>query len=110
RCRLFPSHAPSTTRISTRSLPDALPISKAYGGTLGFGGATLPVAAGGAQLQDSALGGKNRIGIIGTSDSATPGGNPSTLVFQNRSEEHTSELQSPDHLVCRLLLDKKKIR
>src|SRR5258708_26606979 len=36
------------------------------------------------------------------------------LVFQgfncrfHRSEEHTSELQSPDHLVCRLLLEKKK--
>src|SRR5258708_17402513 len=27
-----------------------------------------------------------------------------------RSEEHTSELQSPDHLVCRLLLEKKKIK
>src|SRR5438552_14517828 len=27
---------------------------------------------------------------------------------RNRSEEHTSELQSPDHLVCRLLLEKKK--
>src|SRR5258708_14821326 len=27
----------------------------------------------------------------------------------NRSEEHTSELQSPDHLVCRLLLEKKTI-
>src|SRR5947208_11515377 len=27
---------------------------------------------------------------------------------QPRSEEHTSELQSPDHLVCRLLLEKKK--
>src|SRR5258708_25038546 len=27
----------------------------------------------------------------------------------HRSEEHTSELQSPDHLVCRLLLEKKKI-
>src|SRR5438552_12156706 len=27
---------------------------------------------------------------------------------QVRSEEHTSELQSPDHLVCRLLLEKKK--
>src|SRR5258708_14470408 len=26
-----------------------------------------------------------------------------------RSQEHTSELQSPDHLVCRLLLEKKKI-
>src|SRR5207244_11431367 len=28
--------------------------------------------------------------------------------FATRSEEHTSELQSPDHLVCRLLLEKKK--
>src|SRR5258708_31853883 len=28
--------------------------------------------------------------------------------FTIRSEEHTSELQSPDHLVCRLLLEKKK--
>ena len=27
----------------------------------------------------------------------------------NRSEGHTSELQSPDHLVCRLLLEKKKL-
>src|SRR5258708_26285706 len=27
-----------------------------------------------------------------------------------RSEEHTSELQSPDHLVCRLLLEKKKTK
>src|SRR5207244_10987669 len=31
-----------------------------------------------------------------------PAGSPA------RSEEHTSELQSPDHLVCRLLLEKKK--
>src|SRR5947208_4831555 len=31
--------------------------------------------------------------------------NPNRLL---RSEEHTSELQSPDHLVCRLLLEKKK--
>src|SRR5258708_21794100 len=29
-------------------------------------------------------------------------------VARYRSEEHTSELQSPDHLVCRLLLEKKK--
>src|SRR5438552_5798874 len=34
--------------------------------------------------------------------SAPRGGRPP------RSEEHTSELQSPDHLVCRLLLEKKK--
>src|SRR5258708_27576101 len=30
------------------------------------------------------------------------------LLLARRSEEHTSELQSPDHLVCRLLLEKKK--
>src|SRR5258708_17422938 len=30
-------------------------------------------------------------------------------ISRSRSEEHTSELQSPDHLVCRLLLEKKKI-
>src|SRR5207244_9943444 len=29
-------------------------------------------------------------------------------IIRIRSEEHTSELQSPDHLVCRLLLEKKK--
>src|SRR5438876_2032329 len=30
-----------------------------------------------------------------------------TPALPNRSEEHTSELQSPVHLVCRLLLEKK---
>src|SRR5207244_13168136 len=32
-----------------------------------------------------------------------------TVIGSRRSEEHTSELQSPDHLVCRLLLEKKNI-
>src|SRR5258708_27321711 len=31
------------------------------------------------------------------------------LRWQRRSEEHTSELQSPDHIVCRLLLEKIKV-
>src|SRR5437762_9906536 len=34
----------------------------------------------------------------------------STQFIQKRSEEHTSELQSPMYLVCRLLLEKKKIK
>src|SRR5258708_17043761 len=34
----------------------------------------------------------------------------SVATWTRRSEEHTSELQSPDHLVCRLLLEKKKRR
>src|SRR5256885_9182251 len=33
---------------------------------------------------------------------------PSTICCRARSEEHTSELQSPCNLVCRLLLEKKK--
>src|SRR2546426_8595793 len=34
--------------------------------------------------------------------------NPGYRVTETRSEEHTSELQSPCNLVCRLLLEKKK--
>src|SRR5256885_3549929 len=37
------------------------------------------------------------------------GGTGSRVVQRGRSEEHTSELQSPCNLVCRLLLEKKKI-
>src|SRR5258708_20933428 len=36
------------------------------------------------------------------------GGSLYAAPWAARSEEHTSELQSPDHLVCRLLLEKKK--
>src|SRR5690348_17453725 len=38
----------------------------------------------------------------------TPVVNLPNVFFPSRSEEHTSELQSPVHLVCRLLLEKKK--
>src|SRR5258708_14690625 len=38
----------------------------------------------------------------------TAGGIGHDMTDPHRSEEHTSELQSPDHLVCRLLLEKKK--
>src|SRR5438552_4896015 len=37
-------------------------------------------------------------------------GMPRVKRERTRSEEHTSELQSPDHLVCRLLLEKKKYK
>src|SRR5262245_62562831 len=37
-------------------------------------------------------------------------GLPLTKNFTDRSEEHTSELQSLRHLVCRLLLEKKNIK
>jgi MSHA biogenesis protein MshL len=57
---------------------DWVHVAEAYGGMLGFGGSTLPVANGGQELQGSALGGLNRnIGSI------IPGGNTATLVFTN---------------------------
>src|SRR2546422_4996652 len=39
---------------------------------------------------------------------AVPSHDGCELYFKRRSEEHTSELQSRLHLVCRLLLEKKK--
>src|SRR5947208_13144625 len=44
----------------------------------------------------------------GTRCPREPNRAPATSCAALRSEEHTSELQSPDHLVCRLLLEKKK--
>jgi MSHA type pilus biogenesis protein MshL len=62
---------------------DWVHVAEAYGGALGFGGATLPVANGGSQLLDSAVGGINRLPLVGTSASVLAGSNPSSLVFQN---------------------------
>src|SRR5258708_26418457 len=47
-----------------------------------------------------------RPGLSPQSHSPTP--SSAIRIHSSRSEEHTSELQSPDHLVCRLLLEKKK--
>src|SRR3712207_8211214 len=44
----------------------------------------------------------------GTRRLSGPGGRPPALRDGGRSEEHTSELQSRQYLVCRLLLEKKK--
>src|SRR5438552_12757051 len=48
---------------------------------------------------------ESRVGDRRTSATLWPG---AACLAGCRSEEHTSELQSPDHLVCRLLLEKKK--
>src|SRR5258708_9845298 len=68
-----------------------------------------------ANLKDQAAGGQ---GLAQTNTCISPGmprvtngyGQIEVVVTPRttRSEEHTSELQSPDHLVCRLLLEKKK--
>src|SRR5258708_19427249 len=48
---------------------------------------------------------KGELSFVQISDSHMGFNKPAN---SDRSEEHTSELQSPDHLVCRLLLEKKK--
>src|SRR5258708_25526728 len=55
--------------------------------------------------QQAALARKKQVLRELLGDGRTPGDD---LPAPQRSEEHTSELQSPDHLVCRLLLEKKK--
>src|SRR5437763_5432409 len=81
---------PPPTEIYTLSLHDALPISQLDAVVLAPG-----------QDADAVV-----------LDLEEPAGIRERLLAecrQHRSEEHTSELQSPMYLVCRLLLEKKKI-
>src|SRR5205814_10010081 len=91
---LFLFTAPPTTAIYTLSLHDALPISRA--GDPRAGGAGRPVP--GCAVRRTDAGGRRhaRRARVQQHQSGV------------RSEEHTSELQSLRHLVCRLLLEKKK--
>src|SRR3989442_15457523 len=97
------AHAPSasvffffndtaTTEIYPLSLHDALPISSVCGKRVGRGS----MAAASAQRPRSIV---QRASIAAIANAAR---------WTMRSEEHTSELQSRPHLVCRLLLEKKK--
>src|SRR5258708_40027861 len=85
--RIFFFNDTATTEIYTLSLHDALPISSR------------------AQSRHRERGiaprGRGRRRRARRADSPA-------RVARERSEEHTSELQSPDHLVCRLLLEKKE--
>src|SRR3712207_6860620 len=86
----------ATTEIYTLSLHDALPIS---GSRL----LILPGAAGADAAADS----PDR-SVQSSTSTASNRSAPPTAGW--RSEEHTSELQSRQYLVCRLLLEKNKIR
>src|SRR2546427_4399762 len=94
----------ATTEIYTLSLHDALPISLRRRGVLGVA-AVLAVAvlAWGIGRRVRAGGSLSPIRSIAILPLLNLSNDP-------RSEEHTSELQSQSNLVCRLLLEKKKIR
>src|SRR5258708_35401213 len=80
----------ATTEIYTLSLHDALPISQVAPALL------TRMSMSPQRVSTSST----RAGMVA----------PMPRRKRARSEEHTSELQSPDHLVCRLLLEKKKTK
>src|SRR5690348_18193638 len=77
---------PAPTEIYTLSLHDALPTSRG-----------APRRTGRSKIRSASSGRPTRLALP-----------PVSTIPDARSEEHTSELQSPVHLVCRLLLEKKK--
>src|SRR5207244_11121415 len=99
--RSFLTYTPAP-RCSTLSLHDALPIFRC-GRTVSVRPATAFTSASSPSRSGSSL----TASQISPCKSTFPRGTRSVLATA-RSEEHTSELQSPDHLVCRLLLEKKK--
>src|SRR3712207_7372314 len=82
----------ATTEIYTLSLHDALPISGASCAVLGL-------------RRGDALSIGHRVGMAQSAPTLLALTAPAPM--PTRSEEHTSELQSRQYLVCRLLLEKK---
>src|SRR5207302_10848689 len=95
--RLFLTHT-APTPISTLSLHDALPISRLPRRAL-----HADPVRGNLQIGDRAQGKPRGALAVGLPRSRSLLGSQ-----EPRSEEHTSELQSRENLVCRLLLEKKK--
>src|SRR5437870_9076258 len=89
----FSFNDPATTEIYTLSLHDALPIYE-------------ELVASGAVFSYQALTAFSR--RHGLTEPPQQAAGQYHFLAGERSEEHTSELQSRGHLVCRLLLEKKK--
>src|SRR5205807_9714939 len=97
---------PSPTETYTLSLHDALPISRLFDLETSIHDDAIYLSApkAGAKHEEA-----TELRIYDISDVTQADIRPTnSLVEVIRSEEHTSELQSPCNLVCRLLLEKKK--
>src|SRR3712207_8633105 len=93
----------ATTEIYTLSLHDALPISRAMPAVP----ASSPALRNASRTPVSSSPHQTRVVRSLSNSVATSRPRPGAPPV--RSEEHTSELQSRQYLVCRLLLEKKKI-
>src|SRR5690606_41860310 len=92
---------PATTETYTLSLHDALPIWVDYDGTHSRNASSI----------NYDIGEYARTVVLMLKEFCAEQGLPHPHIFSEsgrRSEEHTSELQSRENLVCRLLLEKKK--
>src|SRR5437762_7658864 len=99
----FPLNDTASTDPYTLSLHDALPICPGAGprgGEIVAQGKLEDILRAKNSLTADYLSGRLRIPV--------PRNRTQPRTVRNRSEEHTSELQSPMYLVCRLLLEKKK--
>src|SRR3712207_9181047 len=96
-CRVFFFNDTATTEIYTLSLHDALPILIAEVKRRSPSKGDLATIADPAELAVAYAEGGARVISVLTEERRF-----------GRSEEHTSELQSRQYLVCRLLLEKKK--
>src|SRR5690606_40417231 len=105
----FSCTRPASAESYTLSLHDALPIWRGPAGRRGAPGAAPPRAGAGARAAPPAAvlrpaaAGPAPAGPMRPPTCGAGKGAPAP-----RSEEHTSELQSRENLVCRLLLEKKK--
>src|SRR5207244_12057366 len=96
-------HATVPTSISTLSLHDALPIWDAPVGSV-----ASDIHPGVLQRRCELNIEQSRVRIANVKVVYSLPKSRLIAISKTRSEEHTSELQSPDHIVCRLLLEKKK--
>src|SRR5699024_12598385 len=108
-CSLLLCPHTATTEFYTLSLHDALPILNVGNPQLAFDFQSIPNNGVGLARLEFII--NNNIGIHPKACLAYPD-LPEDLrrAVEERSEEHTSELQSRFDLVCRLLLEKKKKR
>src|SRR5207244_7084061 len=115
-----PAKALSSVTLPSRASQGQLHIFALGTSTTAMGGAVIssisPTTAAAGQvvtISGTGFGASQGTGYVAFTDLGTSwGALGHTAAFTvnswSRSEEHTSELQSPDHLVCRLLLEKKK--
>src|SRR5690606_40522320 len=103
---VFFLHATATTEIHTLSLHDALPICER--GEPARGGGPRLVLIEGLLRSAASLPPGQRVRVGTVPERGLCGIETLERGDGDRSEEHTSELQSRENLVCRLLLEKKK--